>query len=163
MIPRKVLQRLLPYAESRGCQIIMCGDPGQLTPWGDKEGPHKFLTEWADEVIWCMEDYRAQDGELKALKLRMWMKDDNTQLQEFRNYIPKTSWNDALVQWTPKDIWICSTNDMGMHVENALLQAHASRFPNESSIIRFDPDDSVKHKYRIQGKFQVVVRLLRHM
>ncbi|CAI2190127.1 17423_t:CDS:2, partial [Funneliformis geosporum] len=37
MIPKKVLQRLLSYAESRGCQNIMCGDPGQLTPWGDKE------------------------------------------------------------------------------------------------------------------------------
>ncbi|CAG8661870.1 7435_t:CDS:2, partial [Diversispora eburnea] len=83
MIPRKVLQRLLSYAESRGCQIIMCGDPGQLTSWGDKEGPHKFLTEWADEVIWCMEDFRAQDNELKALKLRMWMKNDLAQLLEF--------------------------------------------------------------------------------
>ncbi|GES73989.1 AAA family ATPase [Rhizophagus clarus] len=67
MIPKKVLQRLLSYAESRGCQSIMCEDPGQLTPWGDKEGPHKFLTEWANEVIWCMDDYRAYDPELKAL------------------------------------------------------------------------------------------------
>ncbi|CAI2170116.1 4007_t:CDS:2 [Funneliformis geosporum] len=23
--------------KNRGCQNIMCGDPGQLTPWGDKE------------------------------------------------------------------------------------------------------------------------------
>ena len=71
MIPKKVLQKLLLYAESRGCQSIMCGDPGQLTPWGDKEGSHKFLTEWADEVIWYMDDYHAYDPELKALKLRM--------------------------------------------------------------------------------------------
>ncbi|CAG8608058.1 5380_t:CDS:2, partial [Diversispora eburnea] len=128
MIPRKVLQRLLSYAESRGCQIIMCGDPGQLTPWGDKEGPHKFLTEWADKVIWCMEDY------------------------QFHKAIPKTSWENALAQWTPNDIWICSTNGMGMRVESALLQAHASHFFNKPSVIRFDPDDSIKHKYRIQGK-----------
>ncbi|CAI2198518.1 18969_t:CDS:2, partial [Funneliformis geosporum] len=32
MISKKVLQRLLSYAESRGCQNIICGDPGQLTP-----------------------------------------------------------------------------------------------------------------------------------
>ena len=41
---------------------------------------------------------------------------------------------------------------MGMHVENTLLKAHASRFPNELSIIRFDPDDSIKYKYHIQEK-----------
>ncbi|GBC45084.2 hypothetical protein GLOIN_2v1477001 [Rhizophagus irregularis DAOM 181602=DAOM 197198] len=152
MIPKKVLQRLLSYAESRGCQSIMCGDPGQLTPWGDKEGPHKFLTEWADEVIWCMDDYRAYDPELKALKLRMWMKDDMTQLQEFREALPTTSWKNALTEWTPEDIWICSTNDMGMRVESALIQAHKSRFLNVPSIIRFDPDESIKHMYRIQGK-----------
>ena len=45
MIPRKVLQKLLSYAKSRGCQIIMCGDSGQLIPWGDKVGLHRFLTE----------------------------------------------------------------------------------------------------------------------
>ncbi|CAG8627693.1 2297_t:CDS:2, partial [Diversispora eburnea] len=62
-----------------------------------------------DKVIWCMEDYRAQDDKLKALKLRM-------------------------------------------QVESTLLQAHASHFLNEPSVICFDPDDSIKHKYRIQGK-----------
>ncbi|CAI2197680.1 6916_t:CDS:1, partial [Funneliformis geosporum] len=45
IISKKVLQRLLSYAKSRECQNIMCSDPGQLTLWGDKEGPHKFLTE----------------------------------------------------------------------------------------------------------------------
>ena len=99
-----------------------------------------------------MDDYRAYDPELKALKLRMWMKDDITQLQEFREAIPTTSWKNALTEWTPEDIWICSTNDMGMRVESALIQAHKSRFSNVSSIIRFDPDESVKHMYRIQGK-----------
>lgn len=119
---------------------------------GNKEDPHKFLTEWADEVIWCMEDYRAQDNELKVLKLRMWMKNDIAQLLEFRKAIPKTAWENALTQWTPNNIWICSTNDMGIRVESALLQAHASHFSNEPSVIRFDPDDSIKHKYCIQGK-----------
>ncbi|CAG8615852.1 9837_t:CDS:2, partial [Diversispora eburnea] len=76
MIPRKVLQRF----------------------------PHKFFTEWADEVIWCMEDYRVQDDELKVLKLRMWMKNDLAQLLEFRKAIPKTTWENALAQWTPNDI-----------------------------------------------------------
>ncbi|RHZ44032.1 hypothetical protein Glove_772g16 [Diversispora epigaea] len=63
---------------------------------GDKESPHKFLTEWADEVIWCMEDYHAQYDELKALKLRMWMKNDLAQLLEFRKAIPKITWENAL-------------------------------------------------------------------
>ncbi|CAG8626567.1 6055_t:CDS:10, partial [Diversispora eburnea] len=115
MIPRKVLQRLLSYAESRGCQIIMCGDPGQLIPWGDKE-----------------EDYCAQDDKLKTLKLRMWIKNDLAQLLEFHKAISKTIWKNALA--------------------HALLQAHASHFPNEFSVIRFDPDDNIKHKYCIQGK-----------
>ncbi|CAG8572245.1 6654_t:CDS:2 [Ambispora leptoticha] len=119
---------------------------------GDKEGPHEFLTKWADEVIWCMEDYRVQDDELKALKLRMWMKNNITQLLEFYKTIPKTTWENALAQWTPNDIWICSTNDMDMQVESALLQAYASHFPNEPSVIHFNPDDSIKHKYYIQEK-----------
>jgi hypothetical protein len=42
---------------------------------GDEEGSHKL----------GIYDYRAYDPELKALKLRMWMKDDMTQLQELRS------------------------------------------------------------------------------
>ena len=114
MILKKMLQRLLSYAKSCGCQNIMCRDPGQLIPWDDKEGPYKFLTEQADEVIWYMDDYHAYDSELKVLKLRIWMKDDITQLQEFRKAIPTTLWKNALTEWTPEDIQICFTNDMGI-------------------------------------------------
>ncbi|CAG8553632.1 2825_t:CDS:2, partial [Ambispora leptoticha] len=71
---------------------------GQLTLWGDKEGLHKFLTEWADEVIWYMEDYHAQDNELKILKLHMWIKNDITQLLKFHKTIPKTTWENAFAQ-----------------------------------------------------------------
>ncbi|RHZ88628.1 hypothetical protein Glove_21g17 [Diversispora epigaea] len=99
-----------------------------------------------------MEDYYAQDDELKALKLHMWMKNDLAQLQEFRKAILKTTWENALAQWTPNNIWICFTNDMGMRVESALLQVHASHFPNEPLVICFDPDNSIKHKYHIQEK-----------
>ena len=99
-----------------------------------------------------MDDYHAYDPKLKALKLRMWMKDDMTQLQEFREAIPTTSWKNALTEWMPEDIWICSTNDMDMRVESALIQAHKSHIPNVLSIIRFDPDESIKHMYHIQGK-----------
>jgi hypothetical protein len=80
----------------------------------------------------------------KALKLPI-------QLQEFRDAIPQTLWEKALEMWIPKDLWICSTNDMGLRVENELLQVHLSRFSNEPSIIRFEPNDSVKHKYGFRG------------
>src|SRR6266496_4825577 len=80
------------------------------------------------------------------------MKDDMIQLQEFCETIPTTSWKNALTEWMPEDIWICSTNDMDMRVESALIQAHKSHIPNVLSIIRFDPDESIKHMYHIQGK-----------
>ena len=82
----------------------------------------------------------------------MWMKDDMTQLQEFREAVPTTSWKNALTEWTPEDIWICSTNDMGMRVESALIQAHKSCFFNIPSIICFDLNESIKHIYHIQRK-----------
>ncbi|RHZ89332.1 hypothetical protein Glove_16g107 [Diversispora epigaea] len=121
--------------------------PVQLTPWGDKEGPHKFLTEWADEVIWCMEDYRAQNDELKALKLRMWMENDIAQLLEFRKAIPKTSWENALTQWTPNDIWICSTNDIVQ-----LYQSH--RFHRLQ--LEVDGTDETDEPVQIPGSIEII-------
>ncbi|CAI2182236.1 5108_t:CDS:2 [Funneliformis geosporum] len=44
---KKTLTEILIFDEN-----IMCGDPGQLTSWDDKEGPHKFLTDFQHNPVY---------------------------------------------------------------------------------------------------------------
>ena len=44
-VPAKTLKAILDYLARRTCQVICCGDRGQIPPWGDKEGPHAMLEE----------------------------------------------------------------------------------------------------------------------
>jgi hypothetical protein len=153
MVPTAMLKTFLPFLESRNVQVVMCGDPGQLNPWGDKEGPHAYLSgAWAHKVITCPDDWRATDEKLKALKLRMWMETDVKQLEEFRAACQTATWVNALKQWTPADRWICSTNEIGAKVSVCLLKEHRQRFPTELATIRFSPAAEVKHKYKKQGQ-----------
>ena len=46
-VPTKTLKAILNYLSRRTCQVICAGDRGQVPPWGNKEGPHAMLEEWA--------------------------------------------------------------------------------------------------------------------
>ena len=59
MVPTKVLKILLPILKQKCVQAVVCGDPDQLPPFGDKVSPHLFLLVWAEKVIKYEEDYWA--------------------------------------------------------------------------------------------------------
>lgn len=130
-------RKFLPILERRGCQVIMTGDYGQLTPFDDKKGPKEFLEEWATTFIDFTVDRRSQCEKLKALKKKMYLQPNDAQLQIFREDLFNADWEEALAMWTPNDVWLCSTNAMGDRVSEALLYEHERRFPNELCPVRW--------------------------
>ena len=169
-VPTKKLKAILDYLDRRSCQVICAGDRGQVPPWGDKEGPHSMLEAWAGSNVRLFEtDYRClcevcgnpwsicscPDGPTSALhtiKGWMWCESDSVQLQFFRDHIPAEPLEQAIERTTPEDMWICSTNALGAQVQKRLLAHHKANYPRLPAKIRFDPDDSIAHRYRKQGR-----------
>ena len=173
-VPAKTLKVILDYLARRTCQVICCGDREQIPPWGDKEGPHAMIEEWAGpnmrqfdtdyrslcEVCgepWsvCADNHTCPEGPTSALhtvKDWMWCKSDSTQLRVFRDHTPAESFEQALQRATPEDVWICSTNALGGQVQTSLLWHHKANYHRLPAKICFDPDDSIAHRYRKQGQ-----------
>ncbi len=173
-VPAKTLKAILDYLARRTCQVICCGDRGQIPPWGDKEGPHAMLEEWAGPNVrqfntdyrslcevcgepWsvCADNQTCPEGPMSALhtvKEWMWCKSDSTQLRVFRDHIPAEPFEQAIQRTTPEDLWICSTNDLGGQVQTSLIRHHKANHPKLPAKIRFDPDGSIAHRYRKQGQ-----------
>ena len=173
-VPAKILKVILDYLARRTCQVICCGDRGQIPPWGDKEGPHTMIEEWAGPKVrqfdtdyrslcevcgepWsvCTDNHTCPEGPTSALhtvKEWMWCKSDSTQLRVFRDHIPGETFEQALQRTTPEDVWICSMNALGGQVQTSLLRHHKANYPRLPAKIRFDPDDSIAHRYRKQGQ-----------
>jgi len=153
-------------------QVVCCGDRGQIPPWGDKEGPHQMLEEWAgsSHTRTFDTDYRClcevcgepwsvcsacPEGPTSALhtvKKWMWCESDSIQLRVFRDHVPAEAFDQAIQRATPEDLWICSTNALGGQVQTRLLRHHKANHPKLPAKIRFDPDDSIAHRYRKQGQ-----------
>ena len=170
-VPTKTLTTILDYLGRRSCQVICAGDRGQIPPWGDKEGPHAMLEEWAGHNVRQFNtDYRSlcevcvkpwsccacrsgrPTSALYEVKKQMWCKSDSNQLRVFRDHIPAEPFEQAIQRTTPDDIWICSTNDLGGQVQTRLLAHHRANHPRLPAWIRFDPDASIAHRYRKQGQ-----------
>ena len=103
----------------------------------------------------CADNHTCPEGPTSALhtvKEWMWCKSDSTQLRVFRDYIPVETFEQALQRTTPEDVWICSTNALGGQVQTSLLRHHKANYPRLLAKIRFDPDDSIAHRYRKQGQ-----------
>ena len=109
-VPTKILMVILDYPARRTCQVVCCGDCGQILPWGNKASPHQMLKEWAGLNVRQFDtDYRSlcevcsdpwsvcsanicPDGPTSALhtvKERIWCQSDTFQLNIFRAYFPK--------------------------------------------------------------------------
>ncbi|KAK3763395.1 hypothetical protein RRG08_051501 [Elysia crispata] len=173
-VSAKTLKVILDYLARRTCQVICCGDRGQIPPWGDKEGPHAMLVEWAGPNVrqfdtdyrslcevcgapWsvCADNHTCPEGPTSALrtvKEWMWCKPDSTQLRVFRDHASVESFEQALRRTTPEDVCICSTNALGGRVHTSLLRHHKANYPRLPAKIRFDPDDSIAHRYKKQGQ-----------
>ena len=103
----------------------------------------------------CADNKTCLDGPtsaLHAIKERMWCQSDSTQLRVFRDHIPAETFEHAIQRTTPEDMWICSTNDLGGQVQTRLLRHHKANHPMLPAKIRFDPDDSIAHRYKKQGQ-----------
>jgi hypothetical protein len=169
-VATKTLRTVLDYLGRRPCQVICAGDLGQIPPWGDKEGPHFMLEEWAgSNVRWFDSDYRClcevcgepwscckcRDGPISALhevKERMWCRSDGVQLDVLHEHFPVVEFNAAVASTTPDDVWVCSTNVLGAQVQLRLLAHHRANYPGLPAKICFDPDASIAHQYRRQGR-----------
>jgi hypothetical protein len=152
MIPKPVWERILPYLESRGRQVIICEDDAQLSDF-EKSRPAEYHKEWAKTPggihIHFTVDMRSKDDDvLKQLKADIWRTSDDHQLETWRERVAPTSLDAAMAEWHPGDLFLCSTNKMGSEVQGRLLAEHRRRYPNELAPIRFAPDDTVEHKYR---------------
>ena len=170
-VPTNTLTTILDYLGCRSCQVICARDRGQIPSWGDKEGPHAMLEEWAGPNVRqfntdyrslcevCMEPWSCcacrsgrPTSALYEVKKQMWCKSDSNQLQVFRDHIPAVSFDQAIQMTTPGDRWICSTNDLGGQVQTCLLAHHRANHPQLPAWIRFDPDASIPHQCRKQGQ-----------
>ena len=169
-VPTKTLKVILDYLARRTCQVICWRDRGQIPPWGDKEDPHAMLVEWAGPNVrqfdtdyrslcevcgepWsvCADKHTCPEGptsSLHTVKERMWCRSDSTQLRVFRDHTPAESFEQALRRTTPEDVWVCSTNALGGRVQTSLLWHHKANYPRLPTKIRFDPDDSIAHRYK---------------
>ena len=148
MVPDEVFKVIDPYLDSRGIQVIKVFGEGQLNPFAQKAGPAAYLRDWADVEIEFDVDVRSQDERIRDLKRRIWRTTDKEQLSVWRADMPPTRFDDALAEWHPRDLFLCSTNALGSTTAARLLEEHRRRYPLELAPIRFAPDDSVSHKYK---------------
>lgn len=148
MVSYAVFEVIDPYLESRGIQVIKVFGEGQLNPFAEKAGPAAYLREWADVEIEFDIDVRSQDDRIRDLKRRIWRATNKEKLRVWQAEMPPTRFEDAVSEWQPKDLFLCSTNAMGNTTAAHLLEEHRRRFPLEFAPIRFAPDDSVSRKYK---------------
>ena len=151
MVPRPVWERILPYLESRGRQVIICEDDAQLSDF-EKSDPAGYHKEWASATIDFTVDMRSQDDDIRSLKAAIWRTSDDNQRAIWRARVPETSLDAAIAEWHPRDIFLCSTNDMGAEIQGRLLAEHRRRYPHEPAPIRFAPDPTVEHRYRQKAR-----------
>ena len=89
---------------------------------------------------------------LHTVKGWIWCKSDSMQLQIFCEHTTAEPFEQALQMTTPEDLWICSTNALGGQVQTRLLAHHWANHSNLPAKLRFDPDDSIAHRYKKQGQ-----------
>ena len=141
-------EKVLPYLEKRGRQVIICKDGGQLLAFGQKEAS-VVHERWADVHIRFTVDMRSNDNDpIRQLKEDIWHSSNQCQIDTFRERVLSTEFAEALAEWHPRDLFICSTHKMGAEVQGRLLAEHRRRYPAELAPIRFQPDKSVERKYR---------------
>jgi hypothetical protein len=159
MIPKPIWERILPYLESRGRQVIICEDDAQLSDF-EKSRPAEYHKEWAGTPggihIEFTVDMRSADEEIRQLKADIWRTSDEHQLNTWREQVAPTDLVAAIAEWHPRDLFLCSTNKMGTEVQGRLLAEHRRRCPDELAPIRFAPDDTVEHKYRQKARDRLI-------
>ena len=127
-LSREFLEPLVAYCERAGVVVIACGDPGQLHPI-DGAPPADWLRSRAGYYEEVLTDFRSRCDQLRALKSRMHMQDDATQLREMRAALPSVRVNEMFAQWRPGDLIIGATNRRNEVINNRIFRDYAKKHP----------------------------------
>ena len=125
---REFLQPLIEYAARAGALVCACGDPGQLRPV-EGEAPGDWLRSIAGHFEQVATDFRSRCEHLRALKSRMYLQDDATQLAEMRAALPLCKVSDLFAQWQPGDLVIGATNRYNDRINARIFAENAKKYP----------------------------------
>ena len=131
-LSREFLQPLIEYAARAGIMAIACGDPGQLRPI-EGEAPGDWLHSIAGHFEQVTTDFRSRCEHLRALKSKMYLKDDATQLAEMRAALPSVKVSELFAQYQPGDLVIGATNRTNSRINarifSELAKVHRGTVP----------------------------------
>ena len=141
-VPQPILETFLDWLDSKGVQVICCGDQGQPPPIAG-EAPHEWLREHVDYYEEITDDYRAKCPELQALKKAIRLQSDKIQCQEMRKVLPACQGWDVFVQkWHPRDLIFVSRKIPRDRAQVLLFQHHKVAYPNEPVPLLYRPKDT---------------------
>ena len=139
-LSREFLEPLVVYCERAGVVVIACGDPGQLHPI-DGAPPADWLRSRAGYYEEVLTDFRSRCDQLRALKARMHMQDDVTQIREMRAALPSVRVNEMFAQcWRPGDLIIGATNRRNEVINNRIFRDYAKKASGRNRSIRLGSD-----------------------
>ena len=141
-VPRPILETFLDWLDSRGVQVICCGDQGQPEPIAG-EAPHEWLCEHVDYYEEITDDHRAKCPELRALKMVIRLQPDEIQCQEMRKVLTACrGWDDFVQAWHPRDLILVSRKIPRDRAQVLLFQHHKVAYPNELVPLLYRPKDT---------------------
>ena len=145
-VPRPTLETFLDWLESRGVQVICCGDQGQPPPIAG-EMPHDWLRAVAQQPANYYEevevDHRAKDPLPKALKKRIRLQPDKVQCQQIQKVLPGClGWERFVEAWKPCDLIWTSRLKVRDRAQKLLFERHDEYFPDTSVPLLYRPEDT---------------------
>ena len=148
-VSRPILETFLEWLDSRGVQVICCGDQGQPPPITG-EAPHDWLRKTAGYYEEITVDHRAKEEDLRALKRAMRLQPDRVQCREMRRAIPKCDgWDDFLAAWTPSDLILITRKVPRDRAQELLFERHRQAFPREPVPLIYRPRDTRKQNVMV--------------
>ena len=144
-----MLETFLAGVDSRGVQVICCGDQGQPPPITG-ESLHEWLRNRAQYYDEIEEDHRAKCPELWALKKAIRLQSDRVQCQEMRKALPTCrGWNDFVDAWQPRDLILISCKIPRDRTQKLLFDCHKQAYPDEPIPLLYRPKDTRKQNIMV--------------
>ena len=149
----RYFEPIIKYLISRKVTVICAADlEGQLYNYAARSPVIKDCLEKLSAFeITSDIDYRSLCDDLRALKLRIWKKDERTQLSETANAIMKIgqygSLDDLIKNWEPRDLFAVTRRKYAAKLNNILLEHHGLMFRDQPIPFRFAPQKESRHLF----------------
>ncbi|MEW8689012.1 MAG: hypothetical protein AB2556_24600 [Candidatus Thiodiazotropha sp.] len=105
---RPILETFPDWLDSKGVQVVCCGDQGQPPPIAG-EMPHDWMQRRADYYEEVLADHRAKEPAMKALKRDIRLQPDRVQCRAMRKALPTyLGWDRFMEAWKPGDLILTS-------------------------------------------------------